>query len=215
MTGAVHPTDFRPVVALFCTRGMEDFLSNAIKGILQTGVEARQVHVGCPLNAQRSVKSVARSYSSDIRVISSQELSGNAGEMTEVFPLRIAFIYRYLMEEDTFPSAIDRDSSACGLCGPGRFLDEEFASVSYSGGHGLSNRCPDRRVASIPPALCLGFVSLARTETTIAFLDALIALRSTQPGGDAASTIRLPANSSSKTTPHGCAICISCPKGCS
>ena len=58
MTGAAHPTDFRPVIALFCTRGMEVFLANAIQGILQTGIEAGQIHVGSPFNALRSVKAV-------------------------------------------------------------------------------------------------------------------------------------------------------------
>jgi len=46
MTSAVG--EFNPVIALYCTRGMEAFLSNALQGILQTGIAAGQIVVGCP-----------------------------------------------------------------------------------------------------------------------------------------------------------------------
>jgi len=75
MTGAIYPTDVRPVVALFCTRGMEAFLSNAIEGLLRVGIDADQVCIGCPENALKSVKRVARLHSRQIRVIRTQKLS--------------------------------------------------------------------------------------------------------------------------------------------
>ena len=186
MTGAVHPTDFTPVVALFCTRGMEDFLSNAIKGILQTGVEAGQIHVGCPLNAQSSVESVARSHSSDIQVVSSPELSGNAGRMTAVFPLRIAFIYRDFVEEDTLPPAIDRGSSACGLCGPATFPGSGIRfPISFRWRRPIPSPSRPRDCRDSRPRCAWGFASFEQSKRAIAFLDALIAFRSTQLGSGA------------------------------
>ncbi|QWG25019.1 glycosyltransferase [Bradyrhizobium sediminis] len=185
MTGAVHPTDFRPVVALFCTRGMEDFLSNAIKGILQSGVEAGQIHVGCPLNAQRSVKSVARSHSSDIQVISSQELSGSTGgttgysrfgsrSFTDISWRKILFLRQLI---GIHPHVVYADLDVFWMRNPLPYLIQVAMVYPIA--------IQTEGLPRFPPALCLGFVSLARTETAIAFLDTLIALRSTQLGGGA------------------------------
>ena len=69
-----QPTEAKSVIALFCTRGMEAFLSNAIEGILRVGIDADQICVGCPENSIKSVKSVARLHSTQIRVIPTQKL---------------------------------------------------------------------------------------------------------------------------------------------
>jgi hypothetical protein len=47
MTGAIYPTDLRPVVALFCTRGMGAFLSNAIEGLLRVGIGLHRLPGKC------------------------------------------------------------------------------------------------------------------------------------------------------------------------
>jgi hypothetical protein len=56
-----------PVVALYCTQGMEAFLSNAIAGILNVGIDAGQIYVCCPENALDAV--AANRYFPGIGVI--------------------------------------------------------------------------------------------------------------------------------------------------
>ncbi|MDO9564234.1 MAG: putative nucleotide-diphospho-sugar transferase [Bradyrhizobium sp.] len=184
MTGAAHPTDFRPVVALFCTRGMEAFLANAIQGILQTGVEASQIHVGCPFNALRAVKGVTTRYSTDIRVIATQEISRNAAEVegyasfgtpsfTEISWKKIHFI-RQLIGHHSHVVYADLDVS--WIRNPLPYLIEVALVFPIA--------VQTEGLPRFPPAICLGFVSLAKSERTIAFLDSMIDIHAGQLDSD-------------------------------
>lgn len=184
MTGATHPTDPAPVVALFCTRGTEAFLSNALKGILQTGVEAGQIRVGCPLNALRSVKSVTRSYSADIQVISTQKFSENAAEMKEYSSFgsrsftdiswKKVFFIRQLI--GIHPHVIYADLDVSWIRNPLPYLAQVALVYPIA--------IQTEGLPRFPPALCWGFASFVKSEKTIAFLDALIEFNATQPGRD-------------------------------
>jgi hypothetical protein len=184
MTSTAHPTDLRPVVALFCTRGMETFLSNAIQGILQTGIDADQIYVGCPSNALRSVKSVTRLHSAEIQVISTPKLSENEAAMEEYanfgsrsftdISWKKVFLVRELIERH--PHVIYADLDVSWIRNPFHYLSE-VASV-------YPMAFQTEGLPRFPPALCSGFASFTRSERAIAFLDTLIALHASQLGSE-------------------------------
>src|SRR6202158_4646973 len=174
MTSAVHPTDLRPVVALFCTRGMETFLSNAIQGILQVGIDASQILVGCPNNALGSVKSVAGLHSDQIQIVSTQKLSENEAELesyssfgsrsfTDISWKKIFFI-RELIE--LHPHVIYADLDISWIRNPLPYLAQVAKVYPIA--------IQTEGLPRFPPALCCGFASFAKSEKTIALLDALI-----------------------------------------
>lgn len=184
MTGTADHAGFAPVVALFCTRGMEAFLSNAIKGCLQAGVEARQIYVGCPLNARRSVKTVTRSYSADIHVVCNPKLSENAMEMTayssfgsssftEISWKKISFI-RQLIE--THPHVVYADLDVSWIRNPLPYLIQVAQVYPIA--------IQTEGLPRFPPALCWGFASFTQSKRAIAFLDALLEFHSAQLGSD-------------------------------
>ena len=184
MTGAAHPRDFRPVVALFCTCGMESFLANAIQGILQTGVESSQIHVGCPFNALRAVKGVTTRYSANIRVIATQEIFRNAAEVTgyasfgtpsftDISWEKVLFI-RQLIGHHSHVVYADLDVS--WIRNPLPYLIEVAQVFPIA--------VQTEGLPRFPPAFCWGFVSLAKSQRTIAFLDAMIEIHAGQLGSD-------------------------------
>jgi Nucleotide-diphospho-sugar transferase/Glycosyl transferase family 2 len=175
MTGTAHPTAARPVVALFCTRGMEAFLSNAIEGILRVGIDPGQIIVGCPSNALDSVSNVARLHASQIQVISNQTASENEASVeayssfgsrsfTDISWSKVFFV-RELIE--IYPHVIYADLDISWIRNPLPYLSQ-VASV-----YPLAFQTEG--LPRFPPALCCGFTSFARSERTITFLDALIA----------------------------------------
>jgi nucleotide-diphospho-sugar transferase len=179
-----QPTEAKSVIALFCTLGMEAFLSNAIEGILRVGIDADQICVGCPENSLKSVKSVARLHSTQIRVIPTQKLSDSELEteqydrfgsrsFTEITWKKIFFI-RQLIEVHAHVIYADLDVS--WIRNPLPYLTQvaEIYPVAFQ----------TEGLPRFPPALCFGFASFARSERAIALLDALIALHSDQIDDD-------------------------------
>ena len=184
MTDGVHHADSRPVVALFCTRGMETFLSNAIEGILRTGVEASRIYVGCPNNALKSVSSVARLHSIQIRVVANQKLSEReatmekyrsfgSSEFTDISWKKIFFV-RQLLEHHAHVVYADLDVS--WIRNPLPYLTE--IALVYPMAFQTEG------LPRFPPAVCCGFASFARSERTLAFLNALIEFHDSQAGSD-------------------------------
>jgi hypothetical protein len=176
--------DLRPVVALFCTRGMETFLSNAIAGILRVGIDAGQICVGCPDNAVRSVRSVTKLYSDRIQIVSTPKLSENEAALqkyssfgsrpfTDISWKKIFFI-RELIE--LHAHVIYADVDVAWIRNPLPYL-AEVASV-------YPIAIQTEGLPRFPPALCCGFASFVRSEKTIAFLDALIAFDAAQTDSD-------------------------------
>jgi hypothetical protein len=184
MTGAAPPTDTRAVVALLCTRGMEAFLSNALEGMLRVGIDPGQILVGCPNNARRSVKSVTRLYSDQIRIVSTPKLSENEAELqkyssfgsssfTDLSWKKLAFV-RDLIE--LHPHVIYADLDISWIRNPLPYLSEVAAVYPIA--------IQTEGLPRFPPALCCGFASFVKSERTIAFLDALVAFDSAQSGSD-------------------------------
>jgi hypothetical protein len=184
MTDTAHSADSGPVVALFCTRGMETFLSNAIQGILQAGIEAGRIYVGCPNNTLKSVRDVARLHSIQIQVISNQKLSERQSEMetyrsfgsrefTDISWKKIFFI-RQLLEHHAHVVYADLDVS--WIRNPLPYLTE--VALVYPMAFQTEG------LPRFPPAVCCGFASFAKSERTVAFLDALIELYSSQVNSD-------------------------------
>jgi Nucleotide-diphospho-sugar transferase len=180
VTDATQPTDIRSVVALFCTRGMEAFLSNAIQGMVRAGIDPSQILVGCPNNAIGSVKIVTDLYSDRIQIISTQQLSENEEEMqgysgfgspsfNDISWKKIFFI-RQLIE--IHPHVIYADLDIGWVRNPLHYLSEVATTYPIA--------FQTEGLARFPPALCCGFASFARSERTIAFLDALIEFNASQ-----------------------------------
>jgi hypothetical protein len=184
MAGAVYPSDFRPVIALFCTRGMEEFLSNAIEGILRVGIDPGQIVVGCPNNAFGSVNCVTGLHSDQIQVISTQKLSENEAALekyssfgsrsfTDISWKKIFFI-RELIE--LHPQVIYADLDISWIRNPLPYLSK-VASV-------YPIAIQTEGLPRFPPAFCCGFASFAKSERAIAFLDGLIEFDSAQFNSD-------------------------------
>jgi hypothetical protein len=184
MTDTAHSADSGPVVALFCTRGMETFLSNALQGILQAGIDAGRIYVGCPNNTLKSVRDVARLHSIQIQVISNQKLSERQSEMekyrsfgsrefTEISWKKIFFI-RQLLEHRGHVVYADLDVS--WIRNPLPYLTE--VALVYPMAFQTEG------LPRFPPAFCSGFVSFARSKRAIAFLDALIEFHTGQLGSE-------------------------------
>lgn len=166
----------RPIVALLATLGTEPFLSNAIKGILRTGVEPDQIHVGCPENARASIRSTARQYSSQIRVTLIENSTQNtpfesyssfgSQQFNSISWMKILFIRQLLRD---FEHVIYSDIDVIWLRNPIPYL----AQVAKTYPLAFQTEGQPR----FPPAVCAGFVSLRRSSRTTTFIDGLIELR--------------------------------------
>ena len=163
---------------------METFLSNAIQGILQAGIDAGQIYVGCPNNALKSVSGVARLHSIQIRVISTQKLSEREPEMekyrsfgsrafTDISWKKIFFV-RQLLEHHAHVVYADLDVS--WIRNPLPYLTE--VALVYPMAFQTEG------LPRFPPAVCCGFASFAKSERTLAFLNALIEIHSSQVDSD-------------------------------
>jgi hypothetical protein len=184
VTDATQPADVRPVVALLCTRGIERFLSNAIQGILRAGIDPGQIVVGCPNNALGSVKGAVYLYSDQIRTISTPQLSENEGEMESYsrfgsrafhdISWKKIFLIRQLIE--SHPHVVYSDIDVAWIRNPLHYLSQ--VALIYPMAFQTEG------LARFPPALCSGFASFARSERTIAFLDAMIEFHAGQTGSE-------------------------------
>jgi hypothetical protein len=180
VTDATRPAGIQPVVAMFCTLGMEAFLSNAIQGILRTGIDAGQILVGCPNNALGSVKAVTDLHSERIQIISTQQLSENEEAMqgysgfgspsfNDISWKKIFFIRKLI---EIHPHVIYADLDIGWIRNPLHYLSE--VAMAYPMAFQTEG------LARFPPAICCGFASFARSQRTIAFLDALIEFNASQ-----------------------------------
>ncbi|MCX7414423.1 MAG: putative nucleotide-diphospho-sugar transferase [Planctomycetia bacterium] len=172
----------KPVIALLCTLGMEDFLANALRGLIGVGVDPAQVCIGCPDNALPSVQGVARRYSPDIVTRSEAYLS--ADEDTLAQPVRFgsaAFIdvswkkvlfIRHLLE--AHDHVVYADLDIAWLRNPLPYLSRVAALYPLA--------FQTEGVETCPPTLCCGFISLARSATTHRFVDAWLTLDSGTDG---------------------------------
>jgi hypothetical protein len=163
---------------------MEDFLANALQGMLRTGIEADQIHVGCPESALKPVTGLTTLHSSRIHVIPTQKLSGEEAEVgeyanfgsqsfTDISWRKVSFI-RQLIE--LHPHVVYADIDVAWIRNPLPYLIEVALAYPIAfQTEGLSR---------FPSALCCGFASFVRSERAIAFLDALIDFHSTQIGND-------------------------------
>jgi len=181
---ATQPTGIQPVVAMLCTLGMEPFLSNAIQGILRAGIDGGEILVGCPNNALGSVKSVTNLYSDRIQIVSTRQLSENEEELqgysgfgspsfNDISWKKIFFIRKLI---EIHPHVIYADLDIGWIRNPLHYLSE--VAMAYPMAFQTEG------LARFPPALCCGFASFARSERTVAFLDALIEFNAGQIDGE-------------------------------
>ncbi|MGE0289416.1 MAG: putative nucleotide-diphospho-sugar transferase [Bradyrhizobium sp.] len=163
-------------MALLATLGTEPFLSDTIKGILRTGVEPDQIHVGCPENARASIRSTARQYSGQIRVTlienSAQSTptesysSFGSQQFNGISWMKILFIRQLLRD---FEHVIYSDLDVIWLRNPIPYL------IQVAQAYPLAFQTEGQ--PRFPPAVCAGFVSLRRSSRTTTFIDGLIELR--------------------------------------
>jgi hypothetical protein len=162
---------------------METFLSNAIQGILQVGIDPSQIFVGCPNNALRSVESVTRPRSAQIQLISTQKLSEEVeterysdfgSPSFNSISWKKIFLVRQLI--DIHPHVIYADLDIFWIRNPLPYLTRVALAFPMA--------FQTEGLPRFPPALCSGFASFARSERTIAFLDALIEFHASHVGNE-------------------------------
>jgi hypothetical protein len=169
-----HSKHQAPIVALFCTRGLEAFLANSILGLLNVGVAAAQIHVGCPRDAVESVAGVAKNYSIDIHVLEDSYIAESQFNMetysefdSEAFIdicwRKVHFI-RDLLHSHRHVIYADLDIS--WLRNPVPYLSQVAAHYPMA--------FQTEALPCFPPVLCCGFASFLNSEATMKFLDALI-----------------------------------------
>src|SRR6185369_7323897 len=81
-------TSMTPVVAMLCTRGMEEFLANALSGMLRAGVAPAQIIVACPVDAEEVVRRVVGGHSPDIPVLADALLPSTDDDQYAAFGSR-------------------------------------------------------------------------------------------------------------------------------
>ena len=169
-----HSPHQAPIVALFCTRGLEAFFANSIFGLLNVGVAAAQIHVGCPSDAVESVTGVAKNYSIDIHVLEDSYIPESQFNMetysefdSEAFIdicwRKVHFIRDLL---HSHRHVIYADLDIAWLRNPLPYLSQVAAHYPMA--------FQTEALPCFPPVLCCGFASFLNSEATMKFLDALI-----------------------------------------
>ncbi|MBR0846678.1 hypothetical protein JQ543_02895 [Bradyrhizobium diazoefficiens] len=168
-----------PVVAMLCTRGMEEFLANALSGMLRAGIAPAQIIIACPVDAEEAVRRVVGGHSPDIPVLPDALLPSTQDDQYAAFGsckfgdiswAKIALIRRLIEQHEHLVYA---DLDIGWLRNPLPYLAEvasQYPLAFQTEGQPL-----------FPPVLCCGFMSVRRSERSVAFLDALLA-QSGDPG---------------------------------
>jgi hypothetical protein len=166
-------TSMTPVVAMLCTRGMEEFLANALSGMLRAGVAPAQIIVACPVDAEEVVRRVVGGHSPDIPVLADALLPSTDDDQYAAFGSRkfsdiswakIALIRRLIEQHEHLVYA---DLDIGWLRNPLPYL------IQVTSQYPIAFQTEGQPV--FPPVLCCGFMSVRRSERSIAFLDALLA----------------------------------------
>ncbi len=174
------PNGGPPFVAMLCTRGMEAFLSNALHGMLRSGVGPGQILIACPADAEDAVRHTAWHHSPDIRVVTEPSLpasstgqysSFGSASFNEICWSKIALVRRLI---ETHDHVVYADLDIGWLRNPLPYL------AQVAGLYPIAFQTEG--LPRFPPAICCGFISLRRSDRTIAFLDALLA--QWRPGDD-------------------------------
>jgi hypothetical protein len=165
-----------PIIALFCTRGMETFLANSIRGILQVGIDPGSIYVGCPNNAFKIVSDVARGYSDHIHIVSDQKPTDVDDEtqnyscfgtrsFTDISWKKVVFIREQI---ELHRHIVYADLDVGWIRNPLPYLIQvaQVYPMAFQ----------TEGLPRFPPALCFGFASFTKSARTNAFLDALIEL---------------------------------------
>ncbi len=160
---------------MLCTHGMESFLSNALSGILRTGIAPGQIVVACPPDAAASIRDVASAHASGITVEADTSLPSTADAQYAGFgtPLfndicwaKIGLLRRLL---DRHEHVVYADLDIGWLRDPLPYLADvaEHYPLAFQ----------TEGLPCFPPVLCCGFVSVRRCNRAIAFLEILLARR--------------------------------------
>jgi hypothetical protein len=162
-----------PVVALLCTRGMETFLSNTLSGMLRAGILPAQIVVACPPHAEAAVRGVVGDHSADIPVLpdallpstdDDQYAQFGSRKFSDISWAKIALIRRLIEQHEHL---IYADLDIGWLRNPLPYLAEVAGQYPIA--------FQTEGLPLFPPVLCCGFMSVRRSERSIAFLDALLA----------------------------------------
>jgi hypothetical protein len=170
---ALPPADGGPVVVLLCTLGMEAFLANALQGMLRVGLDPTHVLIACPPNAEHAVRRIASGHDRRIAVAADPSLlvaaepqySDYGSPSFNAICWGKATLIRRLLER--YDHVVYADLDIGWIRNPLPYL------AQAAGQYGIA--MPTEGLPRFPPAVCCGFMSLRRSERTLAFMDALLA----------------------------------------
>lgn len=173
------------VVALLATRGVEDFLQNALAGIAGVGIDPRIVHVARPESAGDAIDPIVEAAGARVVPFSqfcepSADFSG-PGYVEYGTPAFIAINWakvRYLRRLlEQFHHVVYADVDVAWLADPLWYLR------AVAGQYPLAFQT--EAVRRFPPVCCWGFVSLTASDDARRLLDELLAVYDNRRPGEA------------------------------
>ena len=170
-----------PIIALVITKGMSDFLSNALLGMTRVGIDPRIIHVARPDHASDEVDPILRAAGVQIHsfaefaqssVGATSDAYANYGTRTfiEINWSKVYYLLWLLKDHD---HVVYADVDVGWIANPLPYL-LSVANLFPLAFQTESQPC-------FPPMLCWGFVSLRRSYATRRLLRALLKIHRAHP----------------------------------
>lgn len=171
------------IVALLVTRGLEDFLRNALIGLTHAGVDPRIIHVARPDNAGVQIDPIVVSAGAEVHSFAdfdppsvSTTLNRYADFGTEAFIAinwsKVRYL-RWLLER--YDHVVYADVDVAWLADPLWYLQSVARHFPLA--------FQTEAVRRFPPVFCWGFVSAKRSAVTERLFGALLEVHAQQPPG--------------------------------
>jgi hypothetical protein len=169
----LHSQEF--AIVLFATRGLADFMENALVSIERCGVEVDQVEVVVPADAERELGGVTKVYGAKVRVLE-QLVAVNPGDIPDAYVeygspefsglMKYRFpVLRSIMAEGK--RIIYSDLDVVWLRNPLPYLSNVLDSFPCA--------FQTESIPVFPPMICAGFVALSDSSACRTLVDHFIA----------------------------------------
>jgi hypothetical protein len=169
------------IVALVVTKGMSDFLSNSLSGLMRVGIDPRTIHVARPDNAADEVDPILRR--ADVNIHSFSEFSqSSVGASSDTYAnygtrtfidVNWSKVYYLLWLLQRHDHVVYADVDVGWIANPLPYLrsvSKVFPLAFQTESH-----------PAFPPVLCWGFLAFRRSYGARRFLRALLKIHRAQP----------------------------------
>lgn len=173
------------IVALVATKGLEDFLLNALTGLIRVGVDPKIVHVARPENAAKSIDRVINRFGANTHsftefgrtsgaIMPERYVDYGSGPFIEINWAKVRYI-RWLL--DQYSHVVYADLDVGWIADPLWYLQSiaQMYPLAFQ-----TEAC--RR---FPPIMCWGFLSAKASRVTRRMLDILLKWHDGRPRGSA------------------------------